>query len=108
MVRSMKVVRFDDGVDNSLVSDLGKITQKMFTRGIVGTYRLRKQIVHSLDAQEEIEHVFRRVCQYVMTFILLLAFLLILGVNPNTIIMTGASCLTAAGIVLSEHCLYVC
>lgn len=80
---------------------LGKITGAGFQRGVMEIYSIRKQIVHSVAAQDEIISTFKRVCQYVLTFILILIFLIVLGVNTSTIIMTGVSCLTAAGLVLS-------
>lgn len=83
--------------------NLGSVTSKMFVKGVLHIYRARKQIVHSLEAQREIESTFRRVCSYAFTFSCLLILLVVVGVSPNMIIVTGATVLTAVSIILSKR-----
>eukprot|EP01054_Gregarina_sp_Poly1_P000046 Gregarina_sp_Poly_1__45@NODE_100_length_14458_cov_232_622472_g87_i0_p2_GENE_NODE_100_length_14458_cov_232_622472_g87_i0NODE_100_length_14458_cov_232_622472_g87_i0_p2_ORF_typecomplete_len644_score95_94MS_channel/PF00924_18/6_5e20_NODE_100_length_14458_cov_232_622472_g87_i01092712858 len=80
---------------------LGKVTSKMFVRGVVNVYRTRKQMTTSLEAQAEIEGVFRRVCRFFLGGILAAIYLIILGINPNTILVSGAALASAAGVILS-------
>eukprot|EP01053_Blabericola_migrator_P012921 Blabericola_migrator_1__12920@NODE_84_length_14850_cov_98_458703_g75_i0_p1_GENE_NODE_84_length_14850_cov_98_458703_g75_i0NODE_84_length_14850_cov_98_458703_g75_i0_p1_ORF_typecomplete_len1084_score237_67MS_channel/PF00924_18/2e03MS_channel/PF00924_18/1_3e18Wzy_C/PF04932_15/1Wzy_C/PF04932_15/2_8_NODE_84_length_14850_cov_98_458703_g75_i01047013721 len=81
--------------------NLGKVTSKMFVRGVVGVYRMRKQMTTSLQAQAEIEGVFRTVCRFFIGAFALMVYLILLGVNPNTILVSGAALVSAAGVVLS-------
>ncbi|EEA05412.1 mechanosensitive ion channel family protein [Cryptosporidium muris RN66] len=79
-----------------------KITESAFIRGFVSTYEQRKKLISNIDGQRGITNVLRRMLSVFLWFFTIVITLIVIGVNINTIFISGAALLTTVAISLSH------
>lgn len=82
------------------------MSRKEFVRMVIEVYEVREQILESIESEEGIRNVFRRLVYFFVTFIALLIFLGIAGVSVNTLIISGAASLSSLTVALSASINY--
>ncbi|KAL8271140.1 hypothetical protein Esti_004908 [Eimeria stiedai] len=79
----------------------GKVDRIMFQRAVLNVYSLRKRLVRALKSQASIASTVLRMISLLLWFVTLIALLLVLGVEINTVVMSGAAFLSAITVSLS-------
>ncbi|CDJ60495.1 hypothetical protein, conserved [Eimeria maxima] len=84
-----------------VVSCHGKINKMMFQRAVLHIYSLRKRLVRALKSQASIASTVLRMMSLLLWFVTLIVLLLVMGVEMNTVVMSGAAFLSAVTVALS-------
>ncbi|KAL8424533.1 hypothetical protein Efla_005639 [Eimeria flavescens] len=79
----------------------GKISKSMFVRSVVGVYKSRTAFIKSLQNQASICKTVRQMISVLLWAAAAVALLLVLGVDLNTVLVTGAAALSALLVALS-------
>ncbi|CBZ54527.1 hypothetical protein NCLIV_049560 [Neospora caninum Liverpool] len=79
----------------------GKFNDAMFRRAVVILYSMRKKLLKSLKSQASIASTVSRMISVLLWVVSFIILLLVLGVNINTVIVSGAACLSAIIVALS-------
>ncbi|PHJ25104.1 small conductance mechanosensitive ion channel family protein [Cystoisospora suis] len=79
----------------------GKFNMAMFKRAVLVVYSMRKKLLKALKSQASIASTVRRMISVLLWVISFIVFLLVLGVNINTVIVSGAASLSAIIVALS-------
>ncbi|KEP67227.1 UNVERIFIED_CONTAM: transporter, small conductance mechanosensitive ion channel (MscS) family protein [Hammondia hammondi] len=83
------------------LSGHGKFNDAMFRRAVVILYSMRKKLLKSLKSQASIASTVSRMISVLLWVISFIILLLVLGVDINTVIVSGAACLSAIIVALS-------
>ncbi|OII75046.1 uncharacterized protein cubi_03156 [Cryptosporidium ubiquitum] len=73
-----------------------------WVRLLVTTYETRKKMINTLESQEGIAKVFKRMVSIVLWFFSFLFILIILGVNVNTLVISGAAVVSSISVALNR------
>ncbi|PHJ24646.1 small conductance mechanosensitive ion channel family protein [Cystoisospora suis] len=79
----------------------GKINAEMFKRAILNIYNARKRLVRGLRSQGSVASTVLRMVSLLLWFICAVVLLLVVGVDMNTVIVSGAAFLSALTVALS-------
>ncbi|XP_026193928.1 uncharacterized protein LOC34618726 [Cyclospora cayetanensis] len=79
----------------------GKINDLMFQRAVLHIYSLRKRLVRALKSQASIASTVLRMMSLLLWFVTMIALLLVMGIEMNTVVMSGAAFLSAITVSLS-------
>ncbi|KAJ1613745.1 mechanosensitive ion channel-like protein [Cryptosporidium canis] len=73
-----------------------------WVRLLVTTYETRKKMINTLESQEGIAKVFKRMVSIVLWFFSSLFILIIIGVNVNTLVISGAAVVSSISVALNR------
>ncbi|KAH8581965.1 mechanosensitive ion channel family [Cryptosporidium sp. chipmunk genotype I] len=73
-----------------------------WVRLLVTTYETRKKMINTLESQEGIAKVFKRMVSIVLWFFSSLFILIIMGVNVNTLVISGAAVISSISVALNR------
>lgn len=73
-----------------------------WVRLLVSTYETRKKMINTLESQEGIAKVFKRMVSIVLWFFSSLFILIILGINVNTLVISGAAVVSSISVALNR------
>ncbi|PFH37561.1 hypothetical protein BESB_040190 [Besnoitia besnoiti] len=79
----------------------GKINAEMFKRGILNIYNARKRLVRGLRSQGSVASTVLRMISLLLWFVCAVVMLLVIGVDMNSVIVSGAAFLSALTVALS-------
>ncbi|KAL5367884.1 transmembrane domain-containing protein [Cryptosporidium parvum] len=79
----------------------GQITEEEWVRFCVGIYDSRKKILRAASSQEGIVQVFRRMISIFSWFFTGIVILLMVGINVNTLVISGAAIISSLSVGLS-------
>nr|CEL70415.1 TPA: transporter, small conductance mechanosensitive ion channel (MscS) family protein [Neospora caninum Liverpool] len=79
----------------------GKINAEMFKRAILNIYNARKRLVRGLRSQGSVASTVLRMISLLLWFVCAVVMLLVIGVDMNTVIVSGAAFLSALTVALS-------
>eukprot|EP01068_Selenidium_serpulae_P013530 Selendium_serpulae@DN5973_c0_g1_i10.p1 len=79
----------------------GSICERDFRRAVLQSFQLRRQLIRTVESQAGIARVLEGLISIVMTTLLFIVFLLIIGTNFSTIIISGAAILSSLAFILS-------
>ncbi|KAK6589701.1 hypothetical protein RS030_13 [Cryptosporidium xiaoi] len=79
----------------------GQITEEEWVRFCVGIYDSRKKILRAASSQEGIVQVFRRMISIFSWFFTGIMILLMVGINVDTLIISGAAIISSLSVGLS-------
>eukprot|EP00922_Rhytidocystis_sp_ex-Travisia-forbesii_P029243 GHVS01042810.1.p1 GENE.GHVS01042810.1~~GHVS01042810.1.p1 ORF type:complete len:1550 (-),score=154.88 GHVS01042810.1:453-4616(-) len=83
------------------VAGHGRINQDMFVRGVLYVYNLRLIFVKNMTNQRQIVQVVERMLAILTWFAASVVILLVIGVDLNTVLISGAAVLSAITVSLS-------
>ncbi|CUV07472.1 unnamed protein product [Cryptosporidium hominis] len=73
-----------------------------WVRLLVTTYETRKKMINTLESQEGIAKVFKRMVSIVLWFFSSLFILIIIGINVNTLVISGAAVVSSISVALNR------
>ncbi|KEP60089.1 UNVERIFIED_CONTAM: transporter, small conductance mechanosensitive ion channel (MscS) family protein [Hammondia hammondi] len=79
----------------------GKINAEMFKRAMLNIYNARKRLVRGLRSQGSVASTVLRMISLLLWFVCAVVMLLVIGVDMNTVIVSGAAFLSALTVALS-------
>ncbi|KAL7065685.1 mechanosensitive ion channel family protein [Cryptosporidium serpentis] len=79
----------------------GQVTEEEWIRFFVGIYDTRKKILRAATSQEGIVQVFRRMVSIFLWFFTGIIILLMLGIDVNTLVISGAAIISSLSVGLS-------